>query len=243
MPSPIDEDEASLIIVHPHTNVSLNHLIEQIGMGTWHWQTVGLLMYCWAYAAGTQVAVGWMLLDLKTLGFTSLEMGVIAAAQIAGQVVGFVLFGFLGDKYGRRLTSIGSVAGLTVCTGLMALCTSAWQIVLVGGLKAMFYGAVTLLTKNLCAEILPVQRRGMILNGMHCFWQVGGVYATATSYLTSDYRTLALLAALPGVPLLMVSVRIPESPRWLLENKSPAECRLQVGNDRHCQQLWLRYAE
>ena len=45
-----------------------------------------------------------------------------------GQLCGFVVFGFLGDWYGRRPMTIACIAGLALSHGLMFVVDSASQV-------------------------------------------------------------------------------------------------------------------
>ena len=67
------------------------------------WIAYFLCCCCWIWGACTNVALPWMLLDMNDrLALSSSPLGLIAAAQTAGQVGGYLVFGFLGDKHGRR---------------------------------------------------------------------------------------------------------------------------------------------
>src|ERR1700710_1533932 len=48
-------------------------------------------------------SIGPILKDKRTLGFTDQDIGSIAACYVAGAVAGALLFGWLTDRFGRRL--------------------------------------------------------------------------------------------------------------------------------------------
>ncbi|MPZ95313.1 MAG: MFS transporter, partial [Propionibacteriales bacterium] len=59
---------------------------------------------------------------------SSIEMATLTAAifaaSLVGRPLGSIIFGSMGDRLGRRRTTIVVSAGFTVCTGLIALLPS-----------------------------------------------------------------------------------------------------------------------
>lgn len=229
--------------IHGYT---INDVIEIIGMGFWHWRLLCLFGTYWAWISATAVSIPWMLLDMqKELQLSSYECGVIASGQLFGQVGGKMLCGYLSHRFGTRRTVIFSAVGLSICQGAIALCSCASQVVVLCVAKSMLYALISLLTKNLFAEVLPIQNRGAFLNLLHVTWQFGGLFVTGLSFVSSDFRLLALMTAAPGLLLVLAASSMPESPRWLLKRhgsdvatKALADIATQCGASTKLPPFW-----
>lgn len=93
----------------------------------------------------------------------------VFAASLIGRPLGSLIFGPLGDRIGRRKTTIISAAGFTVCTGLIAILPGydAWGIVpavllvLLRLIDGMFLGGEYSAANPLAMEYAPRTRRGL----------------------------------------------------------------------------------
>lgn len=151
----------------------------------------------------------------------------LALAGITGTVLGSLLWGWLGDKIGRRASilyaGIGFI-GTSIC-GVMP--DFFWNLamcfimgVAVGGMLPICYA--------LLAETIPARHRGwlMILVGA----DIAGAYVI-TSWLaaalipTYSWRILWLIGMPTGVIFILLNHWIPESPRYLIANGRDDEAR------------------
>ncbi|HEX2048624.1 MAG TPA: MFS transporter [Acidimicrobiales bacterium] len=146
---------------------------------------------------------------------------------IAGTVIGSFVWGWLGDRIGRR-ASILLAGVLFIAT---AVCGSMpdyrWNFFMcfVMGLGV---GGMLPITFALLAETVPARHRGwlMVLIG----GDVAGAYIL-TSWLSAEltptygWRMLWLLGLPTGLILLLLNRWIPESPRFLIQNGREGEAR------------------
>lgn len=146
---------------------------------------------------------------------------------IAGTVLGSFLWGWLGDRIGRR-ASIMFAGIIFIATSICgSMPNYIWNFVMcfimglgVGGMLPIAYA--------LMAETIPARHRGwlMVLIG----GDIAGAYII-TSWLASElvphfsWRILWLLGLPTGVLLILLNRWIPESPRYLLANGRDAEAR------------------
>ncbi|HEV8564380.1 MAG TPA: MFS transporter [Actinomycetota bacterium] len=148
---------------------------------------------------------------------------------ITGTVIGSFLWGWLGDKIGRR-SSILLAGVLFVATSICgAMPNYRWNFVMcfVMGLGV---GGMLPITFAMMAEVIPARHRGwlMVLIG----GDVAGAYII-TSWLASTigapdafgWRILWLLGLPTGVILILLNRWIPESPRYLIANGRDVEAR------------------
>ncbi|MFL5913982.1 MAG: MFS transporter [Gaiellaceae bacterium] len=148
-------------------------------------------------------------------------------AGIAGTVVGSFLWGWLGDRIGRRAAIL--LAGVVfVATSICGAMPSYEWNFLMCFLMGLGVGGMLPITFALMAEAIPARHRGwsMVLIG----GDVAGAYLL-TSWLSSlltphySWRILWLLGIPTGLLLLLLNRWIPESPRFLLAHGRDREAR------------------
>jgi len=164
-------------------------------------------------------------LSAKSLGWT-------VASAVWGTVIGAMLAGIPGDKYGRRL-SLRFMAVLYLVSALG--CALAWNwdslvaFRVIGGLGI---GGSSVLGPMYIAEIAPSKWRGRLV-GMFQFNVVFGILvAYFSNYVIgqmgfglSEWRWMLGIAALPAAFFLIMLFGIPESPRWLVKKQRVDEAR------------------
>ncbi|HTJ76242.1 MAG TPA: MFS transporter [Acidimicrobiales bacterium] len=146
---------------------------------------------------------------------------------ISGTVIGSFLWGWLGDRIGRRASILlaGVVFVATSICGSMPSYRLNLGMCFIMGLGA---GGMLPITFALIAETIPARHRGwvMVLIG----GDIAGAYII-TSWLSSSlvphytWRILWLLGLPTGLLLILLNRWIPESPRFLLAQGREAEAR------------------
>jgi putative MFS transporter len=148
-------------------------------------------------------------------------------AGITGTVLGSFLWGWLGDRIGRR-ASILLAGVLFIATSICGSMPSfSWNMVMCF-IMGLGVGGMLPITFTLMAETIPARHRGwlMVLIG----GDVAGAYVLTSwlsSWLVPDYgwRILWLLGLPTGVLLILLNRWIPESPRFLLANGREEEAK------------------
>lgn len=152
-------------------------------------------------------------------------VALLPLAGIIGTVIGSLVWGWLGDRLGRRASILlaGVVfVGTAICGAMPSF---EWNVAMcfVMGLGV---GGMLPLTFTLIAETVPARHRGwlMVLLG----GDIAGGYAL-TSWLSAEltptysWRILWLIGLPTGLLLLGLNRWIPESPRFLLAQGRDAE--------------------
>jgi putative MFS transporter len=148
---------------------------------------------------------------------------VAIAIGLVGYIVGSNLVGVLAHRRGRRLAFLAAllVAGLgslgsAFATGLVSL--SIWRFV-----TGMGVGAALNLATTYVGELSPASQRGRISVRM---FMIGIMGQAVTPFVALalvpnfhiGWRLLFAIGALIGLAGVLFALRLPESPRWLIQN-------------------------
>ena len=157
----------------------------------------------------------------------SVPVAFLPLAGITGTVLGSLIWGWLGDRIGRR-ASILLAGVLFIATSICGSMPSYEWNLFMCFVMGLGVGGMLPITFALLAETIPARHRGwlMVLIG----GDVAGAYII-TSWLSAEltptygWRILWLLGLPTGVLLLLLNRWIPESPRFLLQNGREGEAR------------------
>lgn len=151
----------------------------------------------------------------------------LALAGITGTVLGSFIWGWLGDRIGRRASIL--YAGLTfIATSICGAMPDFYLNMAMCFLMGIGVGGMLPIAYALLAETIPARHRGwlMVLIGA----DVAGAYVL-TSWLAAEliplysWRIMWLIGLPTGVVFILLNRWIPESPRFLLANGRDAEAR------------------
>ncbi|HZR56737.1 MAG TPA: sugar porter family MFS transporter [Terriglobales bacterium] len=168
----------------------------------------------------------------QTYGLSPKLLGITVASAIWGTVLGAMLAGFPGERFGRR----DSLRGLAILYLVSALgCAGAWSwssLVLFRFIGGLGIGGSSVLGPMYIAEIAPAKSRGRLV-GLFQFNVVFGILlAYFSNYLIglghlgpSEWRWQLGITALPAALFFLMLFMIPRSPRWLVKRGRIEEAR------------------
>lgn len=158
--------------------------------------------------------------------------GAITAALLLSWAAGGVLFGWLGDRLGRKRALFVTVALYAIGTGLCALVTNIGQLIVCRTLAGLGIGGEWGIGAALIAESVPEARRvtaGVILQTAS---PLGIVLASFVNYRIagvwladdpqSSWRYVFLAGLAPLALALLVRLFLRESPQWQASRRAPA---------------------
>jgi len=177
-------------------------------------------------------SIGPILKDHRTLGLTDQDIGSVAACYVAGAVLGALLFGWLTDRFGRRL-----IFNMTLAIYLCGVLASAfswnfWSFAVFRAITGAGIGGEYAAINSAIDELIPARLRGRIdlmVNGS--FW-AGAVAGSAASLLLLSGRVGGIdigwrlgfgIGAVLGSVILYLRRFVPESPRWSITHGREAE--------------------
>ncbi len=165
-------------------------------------------------------------------GLTPATLGITVSSALLGTIIGSMLAGIPGDRYGRR----DSLRVMAVLYFISALgCAFAWSwtaLVLFRVVGGLAIGGSSVLGPMYIAEIAPAKWRGRLV-GLFQFNVVFGIlvayfsnFVVGTFHLGAvEWRWKLGVAALPAVAFLLMLFGIPRSPRWLAKKGRIDEAR------------------
>jgi putative MFS transporter len=131
--------------------------------------------------------------------------------QMAGLLIGGIIWGVLGDKKGRLSVLFGSIILYSVANFITAYVHTvdqyAWCRFLAGlGLAGELGAGITLVS-----ELLPKEKRGIGTSMVAGVGLFGAVVAYFTFLLTKDWRLCYKIGAVLGILLLFLRIKVAES--------------------------------
>lgn len=168
----------------------------------------------------------------KTFDLSPNGLGLTVASALVGTILGSMLAGIPGDRWGRR-DSLRLMAVLYVASALG--CAFAWDwssLVLSRFVGGLGIGGSSVLGPMYIAEIAPAKWRGRLV-GLFQFNVVAGILlAYLSNYLiglagfgAAEWRWKLGISGFPAVLFFLVLFAIPRSPRWLAKKGRVAEAR------------------
>jgi SHS family lactate transporter-like MFS transporter len=146
------------------------------------------------------------------------EMALTAAATLALRPVGAFLFGFLSDRYGRKLPLIVNLclfSAIELATGFAHTFTS---FILIRALFGVVMGGQWGVGVSLAMEKVPVRRRGILSGLLQQGYAIGFLLAALAYFTLFDrfgWRPLFYLGSAPALlSALFVGLNVKESETW-----------------------------
>jgi MFS family permease len=179
-------------------------------------------------------SIGPILKDHRTLGLSDQDIGSIAACYVAGAVAGALLFGWLTDRFGRRVifnVTLGIYVAGVLCS---AFAWNFWSFAAFRVLTGLGIGGEYAAINSAIDELIPARLRGridLIVNGS--YWAGAAVGAAASLLLLSGrlvgidtgWRLGFGIGAVLGGVILYLRRFVPESPRWQVTHGRDREAR------------------
>ncbi|MCL2586033.1 MAG: MFS transporter [Streptosporangiales bacterium] len=156
--------------------------------------------------------------------YQHMSVGTIAnvtSASFAGMFLGAVFGGRLADRLGRRRALIWSVVWFSLFSLLNAVAPNTAVITLARFLTGVGLSAMTVIAITYLAELMPQSHRGRMQGAALAIGLIGipamAFFARAVVPTGPDGWRWVFVGGAVGVASLALILRLPESPRWLLD--------------------------
>jgi len=133
---------------------------------------------------------------------------------LVGGTLGGLLFGSLGDRWGRSPVMIVTILMYSAFSGLTYLATELWHVAVLRFLVAMGVGGEWSVAAALVAEVFPQKARTHASGIFHATSMLGLWLAGFTGmWVGAEWRTAYLIGILPALLTLWVRASVRETPR------------------------------
>ena len=134
---------------------------------------------------------------------------------LAGGTFGGLLFGSLGDKWGRKPVMVLTILFYSIFSGMTYFATELWHVGVLRFFVAMGVGGEWAVAAALVAEIFPKHARTHAGGIFHATGVFGTWLATLTAMgVENEWRIAYLIGILPALLTLWVRNSIQEPEKW-----------------------------
>ena len=161
----------------------------------------------------------------QELGLSLLQLGIVISSLIFAAAVGALVGGKISDAIGRRKTII--LLAIMFFVGVLFVVFSPGFEILVAGriILGLAVGGASTVVPVYLAELAPYEIRGSITGrnelaivlGQFTAFVVNAILGNTLGHIDGVWRIMFGICALPAIALFFGMLRMPESPRWLVE--------------------------
>ncbi|XP_077290795.1 organic cation transporter 1-like [Arctopsyche grandis] len=135
---------------------------------------------------------------------------------MAGMLFGYILFGILADKYGRRKPLIIAIVIQAIACFLSTFSPWFSVFILARFVVAIASGGIAIISFVLCMEIVGGKWRTIIPILYQIPFGLANSVLSGLAFFIRDWRQLQLALSILSALYIFFAFFIPESPRWLL---------------------------
>lgn len=145
-------------------------------------------------------------------------MGYVTAAFLLGAALGGIVFGWVGDRFGRVRAMSLSILCYSLCTALTYFAQTPEHLVITRFCAALGMGGEWSLGVALVMELWPEKHRlwlaGVIGAAANLGFVLIGLVGFSFKVTTDSWRWVALVGASPALLTFFIRLFVPESERW-----------------------------
>ncbi|MEX3955458.1 MFS transporter [Trinickia sp. EG282A] len=164
------------------------------------------------------------------LGVSTFWEGAIAASALFGILFGSPLGGWAADKYGRKPLFTMDMGLFLISSAMQFFVTSPIQLFIVRLMMGVAIGAEYSVGWPLMSEFAPARLRGRLMGVTLVAWYAGFMIAFAVGFALNasthlGWRFILGTSTFIAAILFCARLGLPESPRWLWNQKRCGEAR------------------
>lgn len=155
------------------------------------------------------------------------DFGWVMSFSNIGMIIGSFIFGWIGDKFGRKSAILSSLILFAVCTLFCAWCTNVIQITILRIIVTLGVGGLTPCVVAINNDYAPagskMKRVTTLFVGMNFGSALTGIIA-AWLLPTFGWQSIMYVGALlPAIFAIFTVFFIPESVAWMMANRKPGD--------------------
>lgn len=146
--------------------------------------------------------------------------GIVTAIFLIGWASGGLVFGVLGDRFGRAKVMAWTILIYSACTGLSALSTNIYDFSFYRFLTGLGVGGEFAVGVSLVAEMMPSRARPYALGFVQALSAVGNISAALISIVLGEFevpnawRWMFVIGALPALLVVVIRSKLKEPESW-----------------------------
>lgn len=160
------------------------------------------------------------------LGLTAVSEGVVTSSLVFAAALGAVTCGKICDMAGRRSTIIALALMFFLGTLVVVFAPGVTMLVVGRILLGLAVGGASIVVPVYLSELAPHEIRGSIsgrnevaiVTGQLAAFVVNAIIGNVWGHIDGIWRVMFAICAIPAVCLFIGMLRMPESPRWLVEH-------------------------
>jgi SHS family lactate transporter-like MFS transporter len=153
----------------------------------------------------------------QEFGRTVPEVAFASMLTLMFRPLGALLFGFLGDRFGRRIPLMLDIVFYSAIELLTAFSPNFTVFLILRALFGIGMGGEWGLGASLLMETLPAKARGLFSGILQQGYAFGFLVAAIVYWLVFPHfgwRGLFIAGAVPALLVLFIRTKVPESPAW-----------------------------
>lgn len=157
-------------------------------------------------------------------------IGIVVSSLTIGCIIGSMILGYSSEKYGRKKTLILTSVLFTISSIGSALSTSPLSLIFYRFIGGIAVGTISFLGPLYISEISPPKIRGKLVSLSQFAIVIGILLAYIFDYflidITNSWRYMLLVPFIFSIIYMVLStIYLPESPRWLVINNKKSEAK------------------
>jgi MFS transporter, putative metabolite:H+ symporter len=193
--------------------------IERLPFSRWHLKMGVIVATGWFFDGFDALAIAYVLPVLIPLWHLSFgQIGVLIGMGYAGQLVGSIVFGWLGERIGRVPCFRYTLILYTVMSIACAFARSYDSLMWMRAVQGLGLGGEIPILAAYIGEFAKASHRGRYGLGFQLWFSISFVCVAAVSFwIVPHYgwQAMFVVGAIPALIILPIRRLMPESPRWL----------------------------
>jgi putative MFS transporter len=201
--------------------------IESVPFSRWHVKPRIIVGTATFFDAFDALQLASVLVVIRPLwGLSLADVGWLIMASYIGQIFGALIFGRLAEKFGRVPSVAGAVILMSVMSLACALTGNFQQLFICRLIQGVGVGGEMPVAAAYISELSKAHGRGKFFLLYELIFPIGllvtGVIG-ATIIPIFGWQSMFIIGGVPGLVIAMLILRLPESPRWLINQGRFAE--------------------
>ncbi|HEX3485089.1 MAG TPA: MFS transporter [Micropepsaceae bacterium] len=163
---------------------------------------------------------------VREWGLTPVQVGNLIAASYIGQFAGALIFGWLGEKFGRVISATYAALIMAIVSLACAFTGNFAQMFVCRLIQGIGVGGEMPVAASYINELSRAHGRGRFFMLYELIFPIGLLAAAvlgARLVPIYGWNVLFLLGTVPGLIIAYLVSKLPESPRWLIRKGRFAE--------------------